>query len=82
MARLTRLEMETVIIYNDAEDTAMVSTTSPTTKRKMAKLMALDDQIKLVEADAVTSIYELPKKQVKLRRKIKKVCNENATDNE
>lgn len=82
MARLTRLEMETVIIYNDAEDTAMVRTTSPTTKRKMAKLMALDDQIKLVEADALTSIYELPKKQVKLRRKIKKVCNENATDNE
>lgn len=82
MARLTRLEMETVIIYNDAEDTAMVSTTSPTTKRKMAKLMALDDQIKLVEADAVTSIYELPKKQVKLRRKIKKVCNENTADNE
>lgn len=82
MVKLTRLEMETVIIYNDAEDTAMVSTTSPTTKRKTAKLMALDDQIKLVEANAVTSIYEMPKKQIKLRRKLKKVCNENTADNE
>ena len=72
MAKLKRLGMETVIIYSNAEETAMVSTNSPTTKRKMAKLMALDDQIKLVDADAVTSIYELPKKQVKLRRKIKK----------
>lgn len=38
MARLTRLEMETVIIYNDAEDTAMVSTTSPTTRSSWWRL--------------------------------------------
>ena len=82
MARLTRLEMATMITYNDAEDTAIVCTTSPTTKRKMARLMTLDDQIKLVEADALTSIYEMPKKQVKLRCKIKKVCNENTAYNE
>ena len=35
--KLTRLEMETGIIWNDAEDTATIWTTSPVSRRRFTK---------------------------------------------
>lgn len=72
MANLTRQERETVIIYNEADDTATVSTVSAVTKRKMAKLMQKDQNIRCVYNDGITATYELPKKQVCIRIAAKK----------
>lgn len=67
MANLTRQERETVIIYNEADDTATVSTGSAVTKRKMAKIVQKDQNIRCVYNDGITATYELPKKQVCIR---------------
>ena len=72
MANLTRQERETVIIYNKPDDTPTVSTVSAVTKRKMAKLVEKDQNIRCVYNDGITATYELPKKQVCIRIAAKK----------
>lgn len=59
--RLTKYETETTIIYNDADETAILYTCNKALQRKMARLKA-----KVTEQDAYSVTYEIPKKWVKV----------------
>lgn len=65
---LLRCEKETVIILNDAEKVAQISTSQDWMKRKLIKLSEEHpDEVKIISEDKYTLIAEAPKKYVNVR---------------
>lgn len=66
--KLTRLERETIITFNEAEPDAEIYTASKTMMRKLDKLMSQTDVIRMVKEDEVSKTYICPKKLIKVRK--------------
>ena len=58
---LTNYERETIVLFNDAEDTATVYTCNKALQRRMTRLKC---KVKQTEGEGIT--YEIPKKWVKI----------------
>lgn len=66
--KLTRLERETIITFNEAEPDAEIYTASKTMMRKLDKLMSQTDVIRMVKEDEVSKTYICPKKMIKVHK--------------
>lgn len=67
--KLTKEERETVIIFNEASDMAILDTASLPMMRKMGKLCdEFPDVYKVVKTDGRGARYELPKNLITVRR--------------
>lgn len=63
---ITRLEQETIVNFNAAEDTASVYTADPVYMRKLDKLCEREPvSYKLVKQDKDGKWYEMPKRLVR-----------------
>lgn len=65
---LTRLERETVVVFNEAEPDAELYTCSAVTMRKMDALVAEFPAFSVVKQDEVSKTYKFPKKYFKVRK--------------
>jgi len=63
---LLKCEKETVILLNDAEKTASISTSQDWMKRRIKKLAQEDENIKITKEDKYTLFAEVPKKYVRI----------------
>lgn len=66
MARMKRIERETTINFNQAQDIAEVTTADTVVMRKIDKMMEKDDRIRKEEFSNGYYKYTMPKKFVKL----------------
>ncbi len=64
--KLTNLERETIIIYNQEEKVAAVYTCDPTLIRKLDKLSLSSTEIIEQKSDENSKMYIIPKKWVKI----------------
>ena len=68
MANLTSIEKETVILFNEAEETAVIETASSTWKRRLAELAeSRPCEVRLTVSNLPFEIYEVPKKWLSLK---------------
>lgn len=83
MAKRTKLEMETIILMNAAEDTVEVYTCDPVYMRKCDRLVESDpDNWKLVKEENESKTYLTSKVNIGLRRKVSRgPINKNSLDN-
>lgn len=65
---LTKTERETVIIFNEAEPTAEISTASPKWKRRLDQIASKNVCVKRTSSNEVFSAYILPKKLLSVRQ--------------
>lgn len=65
---LSKQERETIIIFNEAEPTAEITTASPKWKRRLDKLAAKNAAIQQTSSNEVFSAYILPKKLLSVRQ--------------
>lgn len=63
---MTAYERDTSIVYNDAEDTAILCTFSPLVMRRMAKLCSKASSIVMRKQTDDYAEYVFPKKMVKV----------------
>lgn len=63
---LSKLEQETIIVYNNAEKTAVVTTMDPALTRKLEAMCAETTDIVRIETKYGIPEYILPKKWVKI----------------
>ena len=69
MANLTKYEMETVVNYNAAEQTATVYTRDKSVMRKLDRLVAdYPDTYKLLKQTDIDKTYSMPKSYVTYRK--------------
>lgn len=69
MANLTKYEMETVVNYNVAEQTATVYTRDKSVMRKLDRLVAdYPDTYKLINQTDIDKTYSMPKTYVNYRK--------------
>ena len=66
-AKLSRIEQETVLLYNQEEKLAHVSTCDPKLIRKIESLIAKSDLITRVSGNECYAEYTLPKSFIKLK---------------
>lgn len=66
--RLTRIEQETIINYNQGEDTASIYTHDPKMLRKMAQFAREDSTVVEVKHSEDWVEYYFPKRWVKIQR--------------
>lgn len=64
---LTNYERETVITFNDNEDTAQIYTCNKTWMKMLTKLAQKDSRVSRTESDEYSQTYVLPKKAIKVR---------------
>ena len=67
MEKLTNYEKETIINFNDDEDTASIYTCNKAWISKMDKLVASDSRVTVETKDEHSKTYIIPKKAVKVR---------------
>lgn len=69
MANLTKYEMETVVNYNAAEQTATVYTRDKSVMRRLDRLVAdYPDTYKLINQTDIDKTYSMPKTYVNYRK--------------
>ena len=67
--RLTRYEMESIVLYNAEEQTATLYTRDRAVMRKLDTLVAdFPDTYKLIGQDEVSKTYSFPKSHVSYRK--------------
>ena len=76
MSSLTRYERETVIIFNEEESTATITTANPKWKRRLNELCSKCVGVHKTFENEIFSGYTLPKKLLSVR-KPKDITNEN-----
>ena len=65
--RLSAVERETIILYNEAENTAEVYTHSYAMKKRIEDIQRrYPEEVKLAKRDGIAYTYILPKKWVKI----------------
>lgn len=67
MSKLSRLERETVIVYNQAEDEAVMTTADLVMIRQMDKKTEQDSNIVRKQISSEVWEYRFPKKYVKVK---------------
>ncbi len=67
MSDLSRLEQETIIIYNNAEKEATVYTYEPKLIKKLDALSASDSRVSQGRRGADWAEYTIPKKSVRIQ---------------
>ena len=67
MTSLSPVEQETIILFNDEEQTATVETCNKAWKNKMRAICAQNAECFLISADERCERYLIPKKWVKVR---------------
>ena len=69
MPKLTKQEQETIILFNEAEDTASVDVCNPALIRKLDKQIASQENgpIVLIREDEFSKRYLIPKAWVKVQ---------------
>lgn len=68
---LTNYEKETIILFNEAEDTATCDTCNSTLIRKLDSFCLESTEISVVREDKHGKTYKFPKKWVKVRMPMK-----------
>ena len=69
MSKLTKYEMETIVNYNAAEQTATVYTRDKAVMRKLDRLVeAYPESYRLVEQTDIDKTYSMPKSYVNYRK--------------
>ena len=69
MSKLTKYEMETIVNYNAAEQTAIVYTRDKAVMRKLDRLVeAYPESYRLVEQTEIDKTYSMPKSYVTYRK--------------
>ena len=69
MSKLTKYEMETIVNYNAAEQTATVYTRDKAVMRKLDRLVeAYPESYRLVEQTEIDKTYSMPKSYVTYRK--------------
>ena len=69
MTKLTKYEMETIVNYNAAEQTATVYTRDKSVMRKLDRLVAdYPDSYKLLNQTDIDKTYSMPKSYVTYRK--------------
>jgi len=72
--KYTKLEQETIIVYNEADQTAEVYTHSQKLKNRLAKICeARPGDIVLKRSDEASVTYEVPKSWIRVQPKKKRV---------
>jgi len=67
MTKLSSLERETVILFNEAESSAEIEAHNKTMKRRLEALrQKYPNEIILVRSDNYASVYTFPKKWLKI----------------
>lgn len=66
--RLSKCEKETIIIFNEAEDTACVYTCNEKLSNKLATLAKNSKECVLTKKDKLSVEYNLPKTWVKINK--------------
>lgn len=66
MGKVSLIEQETVIVYNQAEKTAQVFTYNPTLQRKLAEYEKDNPEVRLIRKGSGYKEYEVPKKWIKV----------------
>lgn len=69
---LTKVERETVVVFNESESDAELYTCSAPMMRKMDALVSEDPRFSVVKQDEVSKTYKFPKRYFKVRRPSKK----------
>jgi len=82
MARLLPIERETIILMNDKEKTAEITTCQPSMVRQMKKLWGEGERLTPKGMQDPTFRWEIPKSQVKLPRPKSKKRSEVAKERE
>lgn len=65
--KLSRIEQETIIVWNNAEDTATVYTCDTKLQRKLDNLSPL---VQMIKSDEYSKTYNLSKKLIQVRKPI------------
>lgn len=63
---LSNIEKETIILFNDAEDTASVYTCNNSLKNKLDRFCSESQEFSRVREDEYSKTYKVPKKCVKI----------------
>lgn len=66
MSNLTNYERETVINYNNEEDTATVYTYHRSLQSKLNKLVGVNPDISILRQDEESTTYVVPKRWIKV----------------
>lgn len=65
---LTRLEQETIIVYNAAEPNVEVYTADPVMMRRMDKLCEKRPEVfRIIKSDLISKTYMCPKKCIRVK---------------
>lgn len=75
---LSNYERETVVCFNDSDETATVYTCNKALQRKLSKYSAENKGYKLIKSDNDSQTYECPKKLVSFRTP--KILNEKTRE--
>lgn len=67
--RLTKMEKETIIRFDDESDKATIYTCNRAWQTKMKKLATKNKKFKLIEKDEISVTYEFPKNLITVRSK-------------
>lgn len=69
MSKLTKYEMETIVNYNAAEQTAIVYTRDKAVMRKLDRLVeAYPESYRLIDQTDIDKTYSMPKSHVTYRK--------------
>lgn len=66
--KLSKVEQETIIIFNEQDDIATIDTCNKAWKNKLSKISSVDSSVALIREDNYSQVYKLPKKWVKINR--------------
>ena len=67
MSRLLAVERETIILFNEAEETAEIEVYSPVMKRRLEAIRReRPEDISLIQCGEYADVYVFPKKWVKI----------------
>ena len=77
---LSKYERETVIIYNEEESTATISTLSPVMMRRLKKLAEQSEEVKIEEVPGGGIKCVVPKKYVSVRKPKKLKLSKEQTE--
>lgn len=67
-ARRSRVEMETIIVFNEAEKTAVVETFNPRIKKALEEARKISKDFKLLFKRGAMYRYEVPKRYISVRK--------------
>lgn len=71
-----KVEQETTIVFNEAEELAVIWSASPSFQRKMTKAGITPTKTAPRERGAISAWYEVPRKWVRVKKPIQRILSE------